>query len=428
MRARERMLGAALVGATVLGVAVADVRIGPRAIQAQRAASADELAARAPEDEAAREALRARGAAGLRALLAAHAPDVARLRAGDGEGLEALRAAIDAVSGQRDGHASGLFWHTDLDAARREAARRGVPILSLRLLGRLDEELSCANSRYFRVVLYADPEVARAMSREFVLHWSSERPAPVITIDMGDGRTLRRTITGNSVHYVLDADGRPLDAIVGLYGPQGFRAALDDAREVHRRCTAASDRAACLAEAHREQRREARARWARSIDGPSFDAARRPIRPSAPGPAPAAAIAMPLTIRKAFVETPALEAMGAPAPPRPPEPDWAAFGVALHGLAELSDSSRALLRLKTGRTDVQAIARRLAEDARADGVRNEVHFRDVVRQWFEARDASTRALDALNRRVYAELLLTPASDPWLGLRSDDLYDGIEPGD
>jgi hypothetical protein len=39
---------------------------------------------------------------------------------------------------------------------------------------------------------------------------------------MGDGRVVKRTLTGNSAHYLLDATGRPLDALPGLYGPGAF--------------------------------------------------------------------------------------------------------------------------------------------------------------------------------------------------------------
>src|SRR5262249_54793450 len=56
----------------------------------------------------------------------------------------------------------------------------------------------------------------------FVLHWQSVRPVPRVTIDFGDGRTLKRTITGNSAHYALASDGTVLDSLPGLYGPQQF--------------------------------------------------------------------------------------------------------------------------------------------------------------------------------------------------------------
>ena len=64
-----------------------------------------------------------------------------------------------------------------------------------------------------------------------MLHWQSVRPVPTVTIDFGDGRKLERTLTGNSIHYILDSQGRPIDALPGLYGPQAFLRA-DERRDV----------------------------------------------------------------------------------------------------------------------------------------------------------------------------------------------------
>ena len=155
------------------------------------------------------------GPAGVQALLDLAAADPA---AGRSPGFD---AALDAVCAQHDCAASHLYWYTDLAAARAEAERTGKPILSLRLLGRLDEELSCANSRFFRAVLYPDPQIAGLLRDRFVLHWESVRPVPKVTIDFGDGRRLVGTVTGNSIHYVLDSHGRLVDGLPGLNGPGG---------------------------------------------------------------------------------------------------------------------------------------------------------------------------------------------------------------
>jgi hypothetical protein len=133
-----------------------------------------------------------------------------------------LRDALDRLCQQRDCYASRLYWYTNLDQAKAAAKASGKPILSLRLLGNLDQDLSCANSRFFRVALYPNAEVSQVLRDRFILHWQSVRPVPKVTIDFGDGRKLERTLTGNSIHYVLDASGRPIDAIPGLYGPQAF--------------------------------------------------------------------------------------------------------------------------------------------------------------------------------------------------------------
>lgn len=137
---------------------------------------------------------------------------------------------LDQLCAQKDAHTSLLYWFTDLDAAIAEARRAHRPILSLRLLGRLDEELSCANSRLFRKLLYPRPQINQVLRRDFVLHWQSVRAVPRVTIDFGDGRRVERTLTGNSVHVVLDPCGRAVDALPGLFSADVFVEQLAQAR------------------------------------------------------------------------------------------------------------------------------------------------------------------------------------------------------
>lgn len=155
--------------------------------------------------------------------------------------------SLDAVCAQRDAHTSLLYWFTDLDAAIAQARRAARPILSLRLLGRLDEERSCANSRFFRKLLYVDPAINRVLRERFVLHWQSVRPVPKVTIDFGGGKTLTKTLTGNSTHLVLDSSGRPVDALPGLFSAQVFAQLL-----VRAHALAAADRRR-LATLHRDE-------------------------------------------------------------------------------------------------------------------------------------------------------------------------------
>ncbi|HEY6176360.1 MAG TPA: hypothetical protein VIX73_18015 [Kofleriaceae bacterium] len=137
---------------------------------------------------------------------------------------------LDELCAQKDAHTSLLYWFTDVDAAIAEARHTRKPIVSLRLLGRLDEELSCANSRFFRRLLYPEHRINHVLRRDFVLHWQSMRPVPRVTIDFGDGRRVERTLTGNSVHLVLDSHGRAVDALPGLFSPDVFLEQLLQAR------------------------------------------------------------------------------------------------------------------------------------------------------------------------------------------------------
>ncbi len=165
-------------------------------------------------EPAAIAALRATGQSGVDRMIAAHAPG----------------AALDRICRQRDCAWSGLYWYTDLESAKAEAQRTRRPILALRLLGNLDDEMSCANSRFFRTILYSDRAIAAYMKANFVLEWESVRPVPKVTIDFGDGRVMHRTITGNSIHYLLDEEGAPIDALPGLYAPAAFLAQLKEMR------------------------------------------------------------------------------------------------------------------------------------------------------------------------------------------------------
>jgi hypothetical protein len=106
----------------------------------------------------------------------------------------------------------GLFWYTNLDAAKAAARMAGKPILSLRLPGRLDAD--SGDARFFRTVLYQNREINRILRDSYVLHRSSTRLAP-------------RATTG-SIHYILDSHGRLLEPLPGLYGPATFQSALEE--------------------------------------------------------------------------------------------------------------------------------------------------------------------------------------------------------
>ncbi|NUP07759.1 MAG: thioredoxin family protein [Polyangiaceae bacterium] len=391
-------------------------------------------------------ALRARGPASLDALLA-------RLDKATPEEKPRLRSAIDKVAAQRDADVSKLYWYTDLEEAKRVAKEQGKPILSLRLLGNLNEELSCANSRFFRTALYPNEKVSRALRERFILHWSSERAAPRITIDFGDGRKVERTITGNSLHYVLDEEGRVLDAIPGLYGPDAFLAALADAESLHDRVAMDdTDRFYDIVQRHHRARAEGlEDRWQQETAQLGFAGVPAPVPVRNPSPAapPPATIAMGLAQPKMAVEMPVLQAtkLGA-VPPQPggsktvsgPADDnldqlFEALATRAQPLAKLDAAGRALIERKRPMSWTNAAGPRPLEGQELDRmvaafeklmaldtVKNEYRFHARIHSWL-----ATDRLDltALNARVYEELFLTPASDKWLGLIPPEAYSAIE---
>ena len=380
--------------------------------------------------------LRRLGREGFDALLKTHAPLLARHGDADPQWLR-LRAALDVVSGQKDCHASRLFWHTNIADAKAEAQQTGKPILSLRLLGHLDEELSCANSRFFRTTLYANAEVSAYLREHYVLHWKSVRPVPRITIDMGDGRKIERTITGNSIHYVLDANGDVVDALPGLYGPRAFLTGLKSAEPVAQQAAKmdSSARARLLENYHTTGLAGLTQRWGN-------DLAQVGVAQTASVALKASPEAMQRTVTKTVVERPMMNSF---APRRAAlersmdDELWTKIAALHRDDATLDPGSIALIRAKTRPADeamrlafaksrvedpmlktVQNLQRSIAEDT----VRNEYLFHAKIHEWLAAPGA-TREVDALNRRVYAELFLTPDTDPWLGLAPSDTFSALE---
>lgn len=389
--------------------------------------------------EVAIKALRSAGPLGIDALLAAK-----RTRGDRTIGDAEFGRVLDKVCAQRDCAASHLYWYTDLSAARSAAQAAGKPILSLRLLGRLDEEFSCANSRFFRTVLYADPAISRLLRERFILHWQSVRPVPRITIDMGDGRSLSGTITGNSIHYVLDSRGRLLDALPGLIGPAAFLRDLSDLDPVARAASGLDDAALALDSIARHEREALRLSGILGTDLDRYaawskaPAERRRVKTGAPaipatlaGEPPTAVDASALAMSKGGVEIRFLNVLFPPTPGA----QWGAgipwVGVANYHRADwqLDDAARQRLRTKMGLgagPEAERMAANFETLLSLDTVRNELGLHAVLHDWL-ASEVGTVDLDAFNERVYAELFLTPGTDPWLGLNPDDVFTGLAPG-
>ncbi len=359
-----------------------------------------------------------------------------------------------------------------------------------------------------RTVLYANQELAGYLRGNYILHWSSERPVPRITIDFGDGRTIERTITGNSAHYVLDAQGRVVDVLTGLSAPATFRSRLEEVREL----------AVGAAKLERHQVNEMMQEWHRSKVGAEIvdrvaELAKDTLalRERLPSMADSAS-----GYRVTFAESSKLDRTSTaviwrdmPKNPDIPQPNpiemdqsaaidvtalrtwvwqperqiYSALGTsseayratmfstskAFSGQAAMLSSFRASPELATrarrelrptavdatrismgkmvverpmltqlsgarmqadqlaiatdrGTTALQdriaAVQRNLAGDVAV----GELVMRPVIHHWLaENPDIS---FEELNRRVFADLFLTPADDPWLGMSGDGNWTGI----
>ena len=386
---------------------------------------------------AAIEELRLLGPAGLQALMTQYAEQINthinNPSAAPDEEWQRIAAALDAVAQQKNSYIAGLYWYTDLDSAKKASKELGKPILSLRLLGKLTDEFSCANSRFFRTVLYPNDEVQTVLHDRFVLHWQSVRPVPVVTIDFGDGRKLERTLTGNSIHYILDSDARPLDALPGLYGPRAFVRGLNDAERLFKSLAGKNEtqRNLMLQTYYGNQHSKISAAWTNDtikIGGQAPEGFR--IVRGRNGDALSIA---PLALPKAMTETPILRGIN----PGPTEAlgkitDEAAWKkiAQLHPTdATLDDRSISLIRRQNPtitEDDLTHLIRKFEDLVALDTVRNEYLMHTRLYVWL-MNDPVRNDVEKLNAKVYDALFLTPGSDPWLGLLSPEVYTALDNG-
>ncbi len=338
------------------------------------------------------------------------------------------RLILDKVSRQKDSAKSGLYWHTDIEKAKEVAGKENKPILTLRLLGNLDEELSCANSRFFRTLLYPDPKVSAFLRDHYVLHWKSVRPVPKITVDFGDGRKLERTITGNSIHYVIDAEGRVVDALPGLYEADAFLNFVQRAAkfvEVYADAPSKEWENA-FAAWHKHQVATLDKQFNELIGKIGVDQSKAQTRKK---------LAMDVLTDKQWTKLAALKAktlridpvvqaiIAEKAGDRPilPAPNARAANALSRSKSFTEDQLIDMVALERRWKKLQNLRQTLAFDT----VRNEYTLHRRIHERLAASGMLVEPVDLLNEWVYAELFKTPGSDPWLGLRAEEYFSAIE---
>jgi hypothetical protein len=359
----------------------------------------------------------------------------------DGPVKDQLAGRIDALSHQKYATVSRLYWHVDLAAAKAVAREQGRPILHLRMLGRLDEDLSCANSRLFRATLYANQQVSQLLRERFVLYWSSERPVPRVTIDYGDGRRIERTITGNSAHYVLDEDGEVLDVLPGLYAPAQFGLELERslALAAQVRHQPGRERARLLADHHQQHVSAAERDWERLAVVTGIRDLRQ--RLTQPGEESEFVAAQRMAISKSGIELRRIRSTARELAPETAADDqmrlWALAGERLYSTAApvLDDPSRALVarlhnagprELGATAEELEAMIARLERTIVADTALNQLQLRPQIAREIVRRGGRVEFTD-LNAWIYDLVFRTPRQDPWLGLLQRDVFTGL-PGD
>ena len=388
------------------------------------------------ESTAAIEELRQMGPAGLEALLGEYSDQINRHIAepwiGSSPEWERIAKALDLVGQQKNNYISNLYWYTDFEEAKRVARESHKPILSLRLLGNLTDELSCANSRFFRTVLYPNERIRQILRNRFVLHWKSVRPAPRITVDFGDGRKIESTITGNSIHYVLDSNGQLIDAIPGLYGPAAFQRNLVDAETLVKSVAGKTEqeRNVALYTYYRQRNDKIALAWKADTEqfgNHNTDRLRLLTTQERDAVRTGPAAATKMGAERPFVRaiTSASDALGRVTD----EQAWRLIAARHFSDALLDGRSIALMRWQNRSLDTSQTGQligRFQEAIALDTVRNEYIMRPLIYGWMSAPE-NRADLDKFNEMVYTGLFATPSSDQWLGLISPDMYIAIDNG-
>jgi hypothetical protein len=143
-------------------------------------------------------------------------------------GLAALVAgcAIFAISvaatAAKKTSVNGIAWHDSFEAAVTQAKKEDKPVLLMSMFGKINEDMPCANARTLRATLMNDPEFKDLVRDEVIPAWEMVRAVPKVEIDLGNGKKVKRTVRGNAVMYLCNADGKVIDAYPGVYTKDDF--------------------------------------------------------------------------------------------------------------------------------------------------------------------------------------------------------------
>jgi len=327
---------------------------------------------------------------------------------------------FDKVSGQKDAVSSRLFWHTNLDEALNLAEEQNKPVLCLEMLGNLSEDFSCANSRFFRTLLYSNGNISKILKEKYILCWEPVIKVPKITIEYPDGKKQIQTITGNSMHMILNSDGVILDALPGLYGPAYFENWI----------TKLSDKNYVLNLKENQKSRIEQLKnttlvnnlnnedWSDILQAYPSDSKvdKKTLEASA------------LSIGKSMSEAPVYKSVYSvnkktfkqlPASDSKSFTGYEAFGFKWENL---SSSTQKLIASKKNYTteDLQFTLQKISDNLTKENIRNDLRIHSTILQWLQKSSTASNKKEFVSR-VYKELFLTPLDDTKMGLYDKSIF-------
>jgi len=238
-------------------------------------------------------------------------------------------------------------------------------------------------------VTLSNPEVIKFLTNEVVPYWESVGPVPKVTIELGDGRVIKRTLGGNIVTYLLSSTGDVYDAFPGVYTPEDYLS------EIHKTLDAIKNDSNILSW-HRQEL----ASVTKSEE-------------------------MRITMSKAVVESPLLNALGKGRSEQLVAKDSAsAFQDYTARLQDISKQAATVSALRSSvlknmqSNDPDEIGRAAVE---IDSANNLKLIRPAVHLLFSSYK-NLPSVQQCRDQVYEDILHVPIHDPYLGLA-----DAIVPG-
>ncbi|WP_372364982.1 hypothetical protein [Candidatus Uabimicrobium sp. HlEnr_7] len=288
-----------------------------------------------------------------------------------------------------------------------------------------------------RTVLYANKRLSTYLRNNFILCWQSERPVPVVTIDFGNGRIVKRTITGNAAHYVMDSQGNLLDVIPGIYSAKTFQQVLTESFRLWDMVNDVSGfRRELILEAHHRVRlKKIRKAWNRDLKKLGLTN----ISQSKPSGSSKSMRAVRRTKSKRGIEIPVMQIVQklpgiSTLRQKTLKSTWQQMAH-LHGENAKLDSGslnfikwQNPIKITASKALIENPLARLIsnfeQSLAVDTIRNEYEFHSQIHQWF-CEGEQTKGFTYINNRVFSEIFLTPANEPLLDL--GNAYTGLRSG-
>jgi hypothetical protein len=80
-------------------------------------------------------------------------------------------------------------------------------------------------------VLFSDNSISKFLNDNFECAWQSVRPVPTLTLDLGNGKIIKRTMHGNVATYVCTSDGVVVDILPGMYDANDYLSSLQGLKD-----------------------------------------------------------------------------------------------------------------------------------------------------------------------------------------------------